>query len=69
MTIARQVKAGTFVPGIVALGEKSHVVTLVLNPALTSVIPAATRQRIDSLQTRMLAGDYSVKVDSAPAKH
>lgn len=68
LTIARQVKAGTFVPGIIPLGEKSHVVTLVLNPAMTSTIPAATRTRIDSLQTQMLAGTYTVKVDSVPAK-
>ncbi|HEY4217772.1 MAG TPA: BMP family protein [Gemmatimonadaceae bacterium] len=69
LTIAKQVKAGTFVPGVVALGEKSHVVTLVLNPTMSAGIPQSARARIDSLQTQMLAGTYSVKVDSAPAKH
>jgi basic membrane lipoprotein Med (substrate-binding protein (PBP1-ABC) superfamily) len=69
LTIARQVKAGTFVPGVIPLGEKSHVVTLVLNPTMTASIPAAARARIDSLQAKMLAGTYSVTVDSVPAKH
>jgi basic membrane lipoprotein Med (substrate-binding protein (PBP1-ABC) superfamily) len=68
LTIAREVKAGTFVPGVIPLGEKSHVVTLVLNPTLLSAIPQAARTRIDSLQAKMLAGEYSVNVDSLPAK-
>jgi basic membrane protein A len=68
LTIAKQVKAGTFKPGVVQLGERSHVVTLVLNPALQASIPQAMRTRIDSLQTKMLAGEYTVSVDSAPAK-
>ena len=69
LTIAREVKAGTFVPGVIPLGEKSHVVTLVLNPTMTGSIPSAARARIDSLQAKMLAGTYSVIVDSVPAKH
>lgn len=58
--IAREVKAGTFKPRVVEMGESSHVVTLVLNPALESKIPAPARTRIDSLQTRMLAGQFTV---------
>jgi basic membrane lipoprotein Med (substrate-binding protein (PBP1-ABC) superfamily) len=68
LTVAKQVKDGTFKPGVLELGEQSHVVMLVLNPALQSRIPAAARSRIDSLQAKMLAGQYSVTVDSAPAK-
>ena len=64
LTIAKQVKAGTFKPGVIELGEASHVVTLVLNPALESRIPAAARQRIDSLQQRMLTGQLTVEHDS-----
>jgi len=60
VTIAREIKAGTFTPGVLALGEKSHVVTLVLNSALSPKIPAAARDRIDSLQSLMLRGEYSV---------
>ncbi len=70
MTIAREVKAGTFKPRVVELGEASHVVTLVLNPTLEPKIPAAARTKIDSLQTKMLAGEFTVAVhgDSTAAK-
>lgn len=60
LTIAREVKAGTFKPGVLELGEKSHVVTLVLNPVVSGKIPTAARERIDSLQALMLRGDYSI---------
>jgi basic membrane protein A len=60
LTVAREVQAGTFNPGVLELGEKSHVVTLVLNPALSSKIPAAAHRRIDSLQALMLRGDYTI---------
>jgi basic membrane lipoprotein Med (substrate-binding protein (PBP1-ABC) superfamily) len=70
LTVAREVKAGTFKPRVVELGEASHVVTLVLNPALASVVSAPTRTRLDSLQQQMLSGRLSVAaaVDSAAAK-
>lgn len=58
--IAREVKAGTFKPRVVELGEESDVVTLVVNPALESKIPAPARAHIDSLQSRMLAGQFTV---------
>lgn len=64
LTIAKQVRAGTFKPGVIELGEASHVVTLVLNPTLEARIPAAARSRIDSLQQRMLAGQLTVAHDS-----
>lgn len=64
LTLAKQVKAGTFKPGVIELGEQSHVVTLVLNPSLESKIPSALHARIDSLQTKMLAGQLSVSLDS-----
>jgi basic membrane protein A and related proteins len=67
LTIAREVKAGTFKPRVVELGEASHVVTLVVNPALRSRIPAATLAKIDSLQTRMLSGQLTVSSDSVPS--
>jgi basic membrane lipoprotein Med (substrate-binding protein (PBP1-ABC) superfamily) len=64
------VKAGTFKAGVIELGEKSHVVTLVLNPSLQSRIPAAARARIDSLQAKMLAGEYTIAkpADTAAVK-
>jgi len=65
LTVAREVKAGTFKPRVVELGEASHVVTLVVNPALRGRIPAVTLARIDSLQARMLAGQLAISGDSA----
>jgi basic membrane protein A and related proteins len=67
LTIAKEVRAGTFRPGVVELGEASHVVTLVLNPTVAARIPAAVRGRIDSLQQRMMAGELTVKHDSLRA--
>jgi len=64
LTIAKEVRAGTFKPRVVELGESAHVVTLVLNPSLVARIPAAARSRIDSLQTKMLAGQFTVSLDS-----
>jgi basic membrane protein A len=68
LQIARDVKAKTFQPRVVELGEESHVVTLVLNPSLIARIPAAARQRIDSLQSLMLNGQYRVHVDTTASK-
>jgi len=68
LQIAREVKAKTFRPRVVELGEESHVVTLVLNPPMTARIPTNVRVRIDSLQTLMLAGRYTVHVDTTAAK-
>jgi basic membrane lipoprotein Med (substrate-binding protein (PBP1-ABC) superfamily) len=65
LTVAREVKAGTFKPRVVELGEASRVVTLVVNPALRARIPAVTLARIDSLQARMLAGQLTISGDSA----
>jgi basic membrane lipoprotein Med (substrate-binding protein (PBP1-ABC) superfamily) len=60
LTIAKQVKAGTFRPRVVELGESSRVVTLVLNPALRDRIPRDALARIDSLQTVMFSGAFSI---------
>ena len=64
LTIAKQIKAGTFKPGVIELGESSRVVMLVLNPTLAQRIPAAARTRIDSLQAQMLAGQLTISLDS-----
>ena len=70
LTIAKQIKAGTFKPGVIELGEQSHVVTLVLNPALESRIPAAARANVDSLQARMLSGQFTISRNArAAGKH
>lgn len=61
MTIAREVKAGTFRPRVVRMGEESHVVTFVPNPAFDARIPAPARARLDSLQQLMLAGKLTTE--------
>jgi basic membrane lipoprotein Med (substrate-binding protein (PBP1-ABC) superfamily) len=70
LTVAREIKAGTFKPGVLELGETSRVVTLVLNPSLSEKIPAAAHTRIDSLQSLMFRGRYSITPsrDSASVK-
>src|SRR5262249_36025649 len=50
LTVAKEVKSGTFKPRVITLGEQSRVVTLVFNEALAAKIPSAARARIDSLQ-------------------
>lgn len=60
LKIARELKAGTFKPRVVQFGEADHVVTLVLNPALESKIPATAKARIDSTQSLMLAGKLTI---------
>jgi basic membrane protein A len=67
MTVAKEVKAGTFKPRVVQMGAESRVVTLVMNPALSAQIPSAARARIDSLQAKMLAGQLTISksADSA----
>lgn len=70
LTIAKQVQTGTFKPGVIELGAKAHVVTLVLNPTLESRVPAAARTRIDTLQAKMLAGTFTISkaADSSAAR-
>lgn len=60
LTVAREVKGGGFRPRVIALGGKSSVVTLVLNPALASRIPAATRAAVDSTRAAIDAGAFTV---------
>lgn len=67
LTIAKRVKNGSFTPGVISLGEPEHVVTLVLNPTLESRVPGAMRARIDSLQTKMLAGQFTIAPQLAQA--
>ena len=57
--VAREVKEGRFKPRVIELGTKDDVVTLVLNPAMTSRIPAATRHLADSLGAEMHAGRFT----------
>jgi basic membrane lipoprotein Med (substrate-binding protein (PBP1-ABC) superfamily) len=60
LTIAKQVKAGSFQPGVIKLGESARVVTLVLNPALRDRIPPSALAKIDSLQLAMSSGAFTL---------
>ena len=53
LLVAREVKSGSFQPRVITFPSSSGVVQLVLNPALTSRIPASTRARLDSVRALM----------------
>jgi basic membrane protein A and related proteins len=59
LTVAREVKEKRFTARVIRLGSQSDVVTLVLNPALQSQIPAATIRTVDSLSTELRAGHFT----------
>jgi basic membrane lipoprotein Med (substrate-binding protein (PBP1-ABC) superfamily) len=60
LTVAREVKDGSFKPRVVALGGKSNVVRLVLNPALRDRVPAATLAAVDSTRAAIETGAFKV---------
>ena len=59
LTVAREVKAGTFRPRVVTFDAKTDVVSLVLNPALEGRIPPAARAAVDSVRGRIHAGAFT----------
>jgi basic membrane lipoprotein Med (substrate-binding protein (PBP1-ABC) superfamily) len=67
LTVAREVKDGTFTPRVVQLGTESRVVTYVPNASLAARIPTAARSRADSLQALMLRGAFSYAPHGAAA--
>jgi basic membrane lipoprotein Med (substrate-binding protein (PBP1-ABC) superfamily) len=66
LLVAQQVKEHTFVPRVVSLGLRDNVVRLVLNPAIQSRIPQASRAAIDSVQRRLFDGSLRL-IDSTRA--
>jgi basic membrane lipoprotein Med (substrate-binding protein (PBP1-ABC) superfamily) len=64
ITVAREVKEGRFTPRVIKLGTASDVVSLVLNPALESRVPAATMHLVDSVRAEMRAGRFSPRAAS-----
>ena len=59
LAIARDVKSGTFRPRVVTFDAKSHIVRLVVNPAIQPNVPAATRAALDSLTRRIESGAFT----------
>lgn len=60
LTVARQVRDHRFTPGIITLGMREQVVDLVLNPRLSSRIPAATKRTVDSARALIRAGRFTL---------
>lgn len=60
LSVAEQVKSGTFVARIEKMGMKDGVISLVYNPALADRIPAAVRAKVDATQQQILAGTFTV---------
>jgi len=58
VTVAREVKSKTFKPRLIRLGSESDVVTLVVNPAFQSHIPATAMRVVDSVRREIAAGRF-----------
>src|SRR5690349_14467254 len=56
LTVGREVKDRSFKAGVIHLGMRDQVVTLVLNPVLQEKIPVAVHHEVDSARAAMLAG-------------
>ena len=56
LAVAREVKEGTFKAAIRRLGIKENVVSLVINPALQSQVPAEVWAEIDAAKQKILDG-------------
>lgn len=56
LTVAREVKARTFKPGILYLGTRSDVTKLVINPAFDTLITPALRAALDTTQKAIASG-------------
>ena len=56
LMIAREIQDSAFVSHVFALGLKTGVVRLVLNPRLESTISPATKAQIDSVEKLLIAG-------------
>ena len=59
LTVAREIKAGTFQPRVVVFDAKTNVVRLVLNPALMATLPARALKQVDSVSALIHSGAFS----------
>ncbi len=59
LTVARDVKAGTFTSRVIRLGGSEDVVSLEMNRALEGVVPARAKAAVDSVQRLMLDGRFA----------
>jgi len=66
LTVAREVRRGTFKPRVIRLGTESDVVTLVINPAFRSRIPPAAMHAVDSVRADLAARRFDPLGGKAP---
>ena len=59
LTVARDVKEKRFTARVIRLGGSEDVVSLVINPALDSLITPRTKAAVDSVQRLMLDGRFA----------
>ena len=67
LNVAREVRDQTFQPRIIVLGMREQVVDLILNPTLRERIPERTRHSVDSVRSRIMAGEFRLPTDSVTA--
>lgn len=69
LTVAREVRSGSFRPRVIELGTSTEVVRLELNDALRSRMPAGALAAIDSVSAQLRAGTFSpLPADSRAAR-
>jgi basic membrane protein A len=66
LMVARQVKAGGFVPRVESFGLKSGVVRYEPNPALESIVPPALRDRVKAAEDSIAARDSAAVSATTP---
>lgn len=66
LTVAREVRHGTFKPRVIRLGAESDVVTLVINPAFRSRIPLPAMHAVDSVRADLIARRFDPLGAKAP---
>lgn len=62
LTVAKEIKAGTFQPRVVALGTSSRVVRLVVNPTTRDRIPPSALAAADSVTQALESGALTIPV-------
>ncbi|MCC6928313.1 MAG: BMP family protein [Gemmatimonadaceae bacterium] len=62
LTVARDVKAGTFKPRVVAMGSTADAVRLEINEALKARIPASALKAVDSVKAGIAAGTIRIEL-------
>lgn len=67
LLIARAVRAGNFSGKVFSLGLHDNVVTFVLNPQMSAVVPKDVLSMVDSTRGKMIEGTFNARIlpDSA----